>query len=132
MGGEAAGDARPKPMVLVIDDEDYVGDMIATVLRLEGYATRVAYNGREGLELALGAAADLLIVDIMMPYLSGPRLIAELRAARAGQPDTPAILISAGAKPADELPGVAFLAKPFDVNVLMDLVALLIGPGGSP
>ncbi|HEY1015475.1 MAG TPA: response regulator [Herpetosiphonaceae bacterium] len=126
---EAAGNARPRPTVLVIDDEDYVGDMIATVLRLEGYQTEMAYNGRDGLALALGARADLLIVDIMMPYLSGTKLVAELRAARAELAGTPVILISAGAKPADELPGVRFLAKPFEINTLMELVQLLIGPG---
>lgn len=111
--------------VLVIDDEDYVADMVATVLNLEGYKVHVAYNGRDGLATAQHITVDLMIIDIMMPYLSGPALVEKLRISHHTR-DTPIILISAGAQPVRK-EKVAFLAKPFDMDVLLDLVATTIG-----
>lgn len=118
----AAGTTQPAPVVLVIDDEDYVADMIASALDADGYAAHVAYNGRAGLELARSLQPDLVIIDIMMPYMSGIALIDELRAL----PHTravPVILISAGARPREQMRGVRFLPKPFDMDRLMDMVA---------
>ena len=66
---ERSGEPAPNrsPSILVIDDEDYVADMIATILRLEHYAVYVAYNGRAGLELARQHPLDLVIADMMLP-----------------------------------------------------------------
>jgi CheY-like chemotaxis protein len=108
--------------VLVIDDEDYVADMIAGALETEGHTVHVAYNGRDGLSQALNLTLDLLVVDIMMPYLSGTALIEQLRLAEHLR-DTPIILISAGARPRQTLPNVTFLPKPFDMDDMLGLVA---------
>lgn len=106
-------------VVLVIDDEDYVADMIASALDMEGYTVHVAYNGREGLHSAQSIRADLIVVDIMMPYISGEELIDLIRA--DGHHDaTPIILISAGARPRRQWPDVTFIAKPFELNNLLD------------
>lgn len=111
---------QPAPAILVVDDEDYVADMIATGLRLEGYDVQVAYNGRQGLELARGARFALVIIDLMMPYISGEQLAAQLR----DQPHlarVPIILISAGARPQRLLPGIAFIPKPFELDRMLAL-----------
>lgn len=110
------------PAVLVIDDEDYVADMIASALETEGYTVHVAYNGRDGLNQALDLTLDLLVVDIMMPYLSGTALIDQLRTVEHLH-DIPVILISAGARPRQSLPNVTFLPKPFDMDDMLGLVA---------
>jgi DNA-binding response OmpR family regulator len=120
--------AAPSPprVILVIDDEDYVADMIGTALDLEGYTVHVAYNGRDGLHSSRLIAADLIIIDIMMPYLSGEELVDILRA----DPRTrvvPILLISAGARPRKQWDLVVFLAKPFDMGDLILRVQKMLG-----
>lgn len=110
------------PAILVVDDEDYVADMLASALKLEGYTVHVAYNGREGLECLQSEAIDLTIIDIMMPYMSGIELIKRIRSLDR-QRDLPVILISAGARPREHFAGVTFLSKPFDVDELLAMVA---------
>lgn len=109
------------PIVLVIDDEDYVADMIATALQLEEYTVYTAYNGQQGLDRARSLNVDLVIVDIMMPYLSGDELVDLLRA-EAHLRAVPIIMISAGARPRRQLDGVTFLPKPFDIDRVLNLV----------
>jgi len=118
--------AVDSPAVLIVDDEDYVADMIGIALEIEGYTVHVAYNGRQGLQLARQVTADLVIIDVMMPYLSGTALIDELRALDRWR-DVPVILISAGARPRRAQPNVTFVAKPFDLEELLTLVTRLIG-----
>lgn len=117
------GDASPQqaPTVLVIDDEDYVTDMLASALDLEGYTVHVAYNGRQALERAAGLQLDLVIVDIMMPYLGGIAVIQRLRSFEQTRA-TPIVLISAGARPRESIANVTFVSKPFDLDQLLDLV----------
>lgn len=116
--------------VLVIDDEDYVADMIAAVLDIEGYAVYVAYNGHDGLLKAQSLRVDLLIVDIMMPYLSGVALIEQIRGTEHLR-EVPVVLISAGARPPRPLDKVTFVPKPFDIDRMINLVEAEIGrPGG--
>jgi DNA-binding response OmpR family regulator len=122
---------QPTPTILVVDDEDYVADMIATGLRLEGYAVQVAYNGRQGLELARGAGFALVIIDLMMPYISGEQLAIQLR----DQPHlarVPIILISAGARPRRLLPGIVFISKPFDLDQMLATAGAKLHAGAHP
>lgn len=119
-GATTESDASPG-MILIIDDEDYVADMIATVLRLEGFEVTIAYNGRDGLALAKTLMPQLIIVDIMMPYLNGLELVEQLRNAEGLM--MPTIVISAGARPNQLLASMEFLAKPFDMERLVALIA---------
>ena len=124
------GFAERPPVVLVIDDEDYVADMIANVLELSGMVTHVAYNGREGLAQAERLALDLLVIDIMMPYMSGIDLILHVRE-HAPMQDLPVILISAGARPQTQLPRVTFVPKPFDMDELVAIAESTLRSGGG-
>jgi DNA-binding response OmpR family regulator len=63
--------ARPRGRILVIDDEDRILDFVARGLRCEGYDVDVAADAGEGLEAALGQHFDLVILDLLMPRLSG-------------------------------------------------------------
>jgi CheY-like chemotaxis protein len=118
-------ESRRAPTVLVIDDEDYVADMLASALELEGYTVHLAYNGRDGLALGKRLPIDLLIIDIMMPYISGTALVDTFRKLdhTAG---VPIILISAGARPPQQQPSVRFVPKPFNIDSMIELVATLI------
>jgi DNA-binding response OmpR family regulator len=121
-------ESNAQPTVLVIDDEDYVADMIASVLALEGYAVSVAYNGRDGLQEAKAFRGEVIIVDIMMPYMSGLELVEHIRA----MPDHKTVgivLISAGARPREQIENTVFLPKPFDIEVLLDTVATMAERG---
>ena len=64
--------------ILVIDDEAPIRALLSTALQSAGYAVVEAANGREGLELYRQAAADLVIVDLLMPELNGSDTIIEL------------------------------------------------------
>ena len=114
------------PTVLAIDDEDYIADLIATALTLEGYDASVAYNGRDGLAQVHAQHFDLIIVDIMMPYINGLSLVEQIRQLEQMRA-VPIILISAGAHPPHMLPSVTFLAKPFNIERLLQLVAEWVG-----
>lgn len=119
---------RP-PTVLVIDDKDYVADMIATALELESLQTHVAYNGRDGLHQADKLALDLRVIDIMMPHLGGIELIERIRPSTQLN-DMPVILISPGARPKAQLPNVTFIPKPFDMDELLEVATSTLRSGG--
>ena len=117
------------PTVLVIDDEDYVADMLASALEIEGYTVHIAYNGRDGLALAQTLRVNLVIIDIMMPYMNGIALIHELRKLDHTV-EVPIILISAGARPREQMPGVSFMPKPFDLDHMLTLIATTFESSG--
>lgn len=118
------------PTVLVIDDEDYVADMLASALEIEGYTVHLAYNGRDGLALAQMLRVDLVIIDIMMPYMNGITLIHELRKLDHTV-EVPIILISAGARPREQMAGVSFLAKPFDLDHMLTQIETTLESSGG-
>lgn len=122
--------AQPMRSVLVIDDEDYVADMIASALEIEGYTTFVSYNGRDGLSQARELRVDLVIVDIMLPYISGVALVEQMRTMEHLR-TVPIVLISAGARPRSTMPNTTFVPKPFDMGALLELVAQRIATEGD-
>ena len=120
------------PRILVIDDEPEIVRGIEDNLRFEGYQTLAATNGETGLALACQEAPDLILLDIMMPRLSGWDVCRELR--RRGI-DVPVIMLTARAEEADRVQGLElgaddYIAKPFSVRELMARVqAVLRRPG---
>lgn len=67
------------PRILVIDDDVHVCEMIASSLRLEGFETIEARDGRKGIEAARAQLPDLIICDVMMPNLDGYATLSALR-----------------------------------------------------
>ncbi len=127
--GEHRSDRR-LPTVLVIDDEDYVAAMLASALEAEGYSVHLAYNGRDGLALAQTLPVDLVIIDIMMPYMNGIELIEELRKLDQTQA-VPIVLMSAGARPRQRFSNVQFIPKPLDLDRTLELVATTLAVSGA-
>lgn len=113
--------------ILVVDDEFDLLQTICATLELGGYESVAAGNGREALKLLASAAPDLVLTDVMMPYMSGYELVAAIRKLPAGH-DVPTVLMSAidpGLHPEGEWNGV--LAKPFTLDGLLGAVEGLIG-----
>jgi len=106
--------------VLVVDDERSLRELLAIVLRREGYEVMLAENGTIALAALARGMVDLLISDIKMPDMSGVEV---LRAAKRSDPALPAIMMTAFASTetaveAMRLGACDYLVKPFDVDEL--------------
>ncbi|MBW8863025.1 MAG: sigma-54-dependent Fis family transcriptional regulator, partial [Acidobacteria bacterium] len=114
-----AADRRP-PRILVVDDERSMRELLAIVLRREGYEVLLAENGRGAIDMLEREPVDLLISDIKMPDLSGVEV---LRAAKRIDQDILGIMITAFASTetaveAMRLGACDYLSKPFDIDLL--------------
>ena len=113
------GQSSPK-RILVADDERSMRELLAIVLRREGYEVVVAENGQTALAVLAKGHVDLLISDIKMPDMSGVEV---LRAAKVADAGLPAIMMTAFASTetaveAMRLGACDYLVKPFDVDEL--------------
>jgi len=116
---EAAADKRTA-RILVVDDERSMRELLAIVLRREGYEVVLAENGRGAIAALERESFDLLISDIKMPDMSGVEV---LKAAKQQDPDVLGIMITAFASTetaveAMRLGACDYLSKPFDVDLL--------------
>jgi two-component system response regulator PilR (NtrC family) len=116
---EAPADTRA-PRILVVDDERSMRELLAIVLRREGYEVLLAENGKTAIAMLEREPVDILISDIKMPDLSG---VDVLRAAKRIDQDILGIMITAFASTdtaveAMRLGACDYLSKPFDVDLL--------------
>src|SRR5215475_11968077 len=114
-----AAERRP-PRILVVDDERSMRELLAIVLRREGYEVLIAETGRAAISMLEREPVDLLISDIKMPDMSG---VDVLRAAKTVDQDILGIMITAFASTetaveAMRLGACDYLSKPFDVDLL--------------
>jgi CheY-like chemotaxis protein len=70
---------RPRPKVLVIDDDRAATDLVQVILENEGYEVLKAFHGKDGVELAAREHPDLIILDLIMPEMSGFNVAYQLR-----------------------------------------------------
>jgi len=117
-----------KPLVLIVEDEADLRDGLRHNLEYEGYRTHAAATGPEGLEKALTGAADLMILDVMLPKLNGFDLLRELRRRRV---HLPVILLTAKTLEVDKLEGFAlgvddYVTKPFSIQELLARVRAVL------
>jgi CheY-like chemotaxis protein len=121
---------QPAESILVIDDDPDVRGFIADALDEQGYRVREAADGREGLAELQRAGADLVIIDFVMPGLSGAEVARKIRARRRGQP----ILFVSGYSETDAVkrtaPDAPLLAKPFRAEALLKAVRGALTPQG--
>ena len=120
------------PNVLVVDDDPSIRKMMVAALKRYGYKFAEAANGQEALDLMRENRPDVVLLDLMMPILSGWDVLRE----REGDPklrDIPVIIVSATRAPeiasAVDKGICAFLPKPFDIGALAALVQSCVGPG---
>jgi len=120
------------PRILIVDDEPEMVRGLDDNLRFEGYETLAATDGRDGLALALREGPDLILLDIMMPRMSGWDL---LRALRQKGVDVPVIMLTARGEEVDRVLGLElgaddYVTKPFSLRELLARVrAVLRRPG---
>ena len=77
--------------IIVVDNEPLIRDFLAELLRAEGFAVSVAFNGEEALRLADRAPCDLMMLDVNMPGLGGWETLALLR---GGHPELKVLIMS--------------------------------------
>jgi two-component system response regulator PilR (NtrC family) len=111
---------RRAPRILVVDDERSMREMLAILLKREGYEVLLAENGKSAVAMLEREPVDILISDIKMPDISGVEV---LRAAKRIDKDILGIMITAfasteSAVEAMRLGACDYLTKPFDLDVL--------------
>jgi DNA-binding response OmpR family regulator len=118
--------------VLVVDDDPAIREYVGDVLEMEGHTARFAPDGQTALlEIAVNRP-DCVILDVMMPGMSGHEVLAKIRQSDGG-PDLPVVMLTAAAD--DEQSWRAwdggvdyFLAKPFDPTQLLGFLEYLSSP----
>ncbi|MFN0023949.1 MAG: response regulator [Parvularculaceae bacterium] len=113
--------------ILVVDDDDRIRALLKRYLTENGYRTSVARDGAEARELLGSVEFDLLILDVMMPGLSGFDLTEKIRAAS----NVPILLLTARGLPEDRITGFErgaddYLSKPFEPRELLLRIAALL------
>lgn len=108
--------------IAVIDDDIHIGNMLEEILKREGYGTLRAYSGTEALLLLNRERPDLILLDLMLPGLSGDEVLKKI-------PGIPVIVLSAKAGIQDKvellLGGAAdYMTKPFDTRELLARIAV--------
>ncbi|HRF58803.1 MAG TPA: response regulator [Fimbriimonadaceae bacterium] len=120
--------------VLVCDDERHIVRLIQVNLERQGYTVVTAFDGKEGLEKVRSEKPDLVVLDVMMPYMDGFEVLKSLRR----EPETeslPVIMLTAKAQDKDVFEGYhygadMYLTKPFNPSELVTFVKR-IAQGGS-
>jgi two-component system OmpR family response regulator len=117
--------------ILVVEDDGHVAGAVKRGLEAEGHAVDVAADGRDGLWLATENEYDVIVLDSMLPLLSGEQLCRDLRA----QEDwTPVLMLTARIGTDAEVAALDagaddFLAKPFSYRVLLARIRALVRRG---
>ena len=107
-------------IILVIEDEEKLARMVELELRYEGYEVEKAFDGRTGLDRALSGEHELILLDIMLPALSGMEVLRRLR--RESQ--VPVIMLTARDTVVDKVSGLDsgaddYITKPFAIEELL-------------
>jgi DNA-binding response OmpR family regulator len=114
--------------ILVVEDEPGIANFVRQGLMEAGYAVDLAWDGREGLDYALAADYDVLVLDIMLPKMDGLELLRELR--RLGD-KTPVLMLTARDTVDNRVEGLDagaddYLVKPFAFPELLARVRALL------
>ena len=109
-------------LIAVIDDDEYIGDMLKRALVSEGYQVVRAYSGTEALLLFEKNRPDLVLLDLMMPGLAGEEVLKRIEG-------IPVIVVSARADVEDKVDlllggAVDYVTKPFDIRELLARIAV--------
>jgi len=112
-----------QPQVLLVEDEPAQREVLAYNLEAEGFAVRRAENGEEAMLLIAEAAPDLIILDWMMPLMSGIEVCRQLKT-RTETREIPIIMLSARSEEVDTVRGLDtgaddYVIKPYNIRELM-------------
>lgn len=126
--------------ILAVDDEKHIVRLVEVNLARAGYEVVTANDGKEALEKVHSENPDLVVLDVMMPYMDGFEVLQNLRRNPATR-DIPVIMLTAKAQDADVFKGWqsgvdCYLTKPFNPMELLSFVKRIFdsmegGPGGD-
>lgn len=113
--------------VLVVDDDKKIVELVSLYLKRDGYTVLPAYDGYEALEIARRKRPDLLVLDLMLPELSGMDICKLIRA----ESRVPIIMLTARASDEDKLRGLDlgaddYVTKPFNPRELVARVRAVL------
>jgi len=115
-----------KKKIMVVDDEEDIVELTKTIFEMDGYKVLTASSGKECLEKLEKQKVDVVVLDIMMPFMSGWDVAAKIK----GSPkwnDIPIIFLTAKgdmmSKGVGALAADKYIVKPFDKKTLLDSVA---------
>ncbi|KAA0243827.1 MAG: response regulator [Candidatus Brocadia sp. AMX2] len=122
--GKFMGIEFEKPVVLVVDDERDICEMFIKILYEDGYLTDMAKSGKEAIKKVLDERLDFVLLDIMMPEMSG---IETLRRIKAIRPELPVVMITAfatlkTAQEAMKLEAYDYITKPFNLECVKEVI----------
>ncbi len=118
----------PLGTVLVVEDDEPIRTGIVDAIRFAGYEAIAAADGAEGLDVALGAEVDLVLLDVLLPKLDGFEVLTRLRASR---PVLPVIMLTARGAETDRVRGLRggaddYVVKPFSAAELLARVEAVL------
>ena len=113
--------------VLIVEDERRLADALGAIMEEQKYTADVVYNGQDGLDYALCADYDVIILDVMLPELNGYEVVHELRRRKKA---TPVMMLTARDELSDKIKGLDsgaddYMTKPFAPEELLARVRAL-------
>lgn len=117
--------------ILVVDDEPYITDLLAAALRFEGFTVEVASTGYEALERVHGEQFDLVMLDVMLPDLTGTEVCRRLR---ESEQHLPVVFLTARDAMEDKVHGLTlgddYVTKPFHLDELVARIRAVLRRSG--
>lgn len=117
------------PHILIVDDDNNINEMLTEALQGEGYTVSNAFSGTEALMVLSNVRPDLVLLDLMLPGMSGEKLLPQIK-------DIPVIVVSAKADVKDKVDllmgGAAdYITKPFDIEELLARISVQLRKSAS-
>lgn len=121
------------PKILVVDDDAALAGMLTEFLTVEGFETAAAFNGADGIRAAHDASVDAVILDVMMPDISGLEVLQQIRAVSA----VPVIMLTAKGADDDRVVGLEtgaddYIAKPYYARELLARLKAVLRRRATP
>lgn len=112
---------------MLVEDEEYMAQAVARVLEKNHYTVDLAYEGEYGLDCALSGIYDIIILDVLLPGLSGLQILKTLRREKIA---VPVLLLTAKSETEDKVTGLDlgaddYLTKPFEIQELLARLRVL-------
>ncbi|MBQ9951212.1 MAG: response regulator transcription factor [Clostridia bacterium] len=118
--------------ILIVEDEEKLARFLELELKHEGYAVEKAFDGRTGLDMAETGSFDLVLLDVMLPRLSGLELLRRLRRSS----EVPVIMLTARDAVMDKVTGLDmgandYITKPFEIEELLARIRVALRKRGA-
>ena len=110
------------PNILIVDDDIHISNLLAEALQNNGYTVQKAFSGTEALLVLSNKKPDLILLDLMLPGISGEEVLSGIK-------NIPVIVLSAKASVSDKVElllagAVDYMTKPFDIDELLARIAV--------